>query len=137
MDVPCILTVTSYKSVSLRPSLPLYIDGSHCTNSSGCPFDVLAEQSCSVLTHLKITLAWNPEHDANVNQSINTSTLPVHVFSMLNGSVTYDRFNSNTLCIHYEQKSKIKSKFEKPDASKRNNFVNKCSNNEQKFYLSL
>lgn len=87
MDVPYILMVTSYKSVSLRPSLPLYIDMSHCSNSPGCPFEVLAQQSCSVLTHLESTPAWNPEHDACVSQSINTSTLPVHVFYMLNGSV--------------------------------------------------
>lgn len=76
MDVPCILTVTSYMSIALRPSLPLYIDGSHCSNSSGCPFEVLAEQSCSVLTHLENTPAWNPEHDACVNQSINTLRTP-------------------------------------------------------------
>lgn len=78
IDVPCILMVTSYMSGSLRPSLPLYIDVSHCPNSAGSTFDVLAEQS-SVLTHLGNTPAWNPEHDSCVNQSINTSTLPVHV----------------------------------------------------------
>lgn len=99
MDVPCIPTVTSYMSYSLRPSLPLYIDGSHCSNILGCPFDVLAEQSCGVLTLLENTSARNPEHDACVNQSINTSTLPVHVSYMLSGSIAYDRFHSKALAI--------------------------------------
>lgn len=107
MDVPCILAVTSYMSDSLRPSLPLYIDRSHCSNSSGCPFDVLAEQSSSVLAHLKNTPAWNSEYDACVNQSINTSALPVHVLEMLNGSVTFDRFDLKPLCKHYESKTLI------------------------------
>lgn len=78
---------------NLRSSLLLYIDESHCSNSSGCPFDVLAEQSCSVLTLLENTPTWNPEHDACVSQSINSSTR--HMFYMLSGSTTYDRFQSN------------------------------------------
>lgn len=80
---------------NLRSSLLLYIDESHCSNSSGCPFDVLAEQSCSVLTLLENTPTWNPEHDACVNQSINSSTR--HMFYMLSGSTTCDRFQSKPL----------------------------------------
>lgn len=87
MDVPYI-SDGDLMLVSLSSSItsPIYRWVSHCSNSSGCPFEVLAEQSRGVLTHLENTPAWNPEHDARVSQSINTSALHVHVFYMLHGS---------------------------------------------------
>lgn len=68
-----ISTMTSCSSVTLRPSLPLYIDGNHCWDSLACCFEVVAEQSCGVLTRLKNTPAWNPQHHAGVRRSINAS----------------------------------------------------------------
>lgn len=110
MDVPYI-AAGDLMLVSLSSPITssIYRWVSHCSNSSGCPFEVLAEQSRGVLTHLESSPAWNLEHDACVSQSINTSALHIHVFCFIMTGLICER------CWFYKLRGIIRNFCKKKD----------------------